>query len=82
MLLVTGQPPGFTSNAISQNGRTGSFRPAERWKKRLGSRFYQESARAKTKNGNSFLRPSSMERAKTGGQEIRGFLQGILPLGA
>jgi hypothetical protein len=50
-------------------------------RKRLSKRFYQEIATAYT-DGNSFLRPSSMERAKTRGKEIRDFLQGIRPLGA
>jgi hypothetical protein len=35
-------------------GRTGSFRPIGDWKKAADSRFYQESARAKTENGNFF----------------------------
>ena len=51
-------------------------------RKQLGKQFYQEIATANTENGNSFLRPSSVERAKTRGKEIRDFLQGILPLGA
>src|ERR1700676_2028403 len=50
-------------------GRTGSFRFAERWKKRLGSRFYQECARAKNKNGNSFM--SSFEDGDLGREALR-----------
>jgi len=34
-------------------GRTGSFSVCADWKRRLGARFYQESARAKMENGNS-----------------------------
>jgi hypothetical protein len=34
-------------------GRTGTFRPAGDWKKAAGNWFYQESASAKTENGNS-----------------------------
>jgi hypothetical protein len=61
-------------------GRTGSFRPAERWRKRLRSRFYQESARAKTENGNSFLSLSRMELAKTGGKKSVAPFKGYYPL--
>ena len=46
-----GQPPGFISARFPKMGRTGSFRPGKDWKERLGSRFYQENARAKTENG-------------------------------
>ena len=40
---------------FSEIGRTGSIRFAKRWKKRLGTRFYQKCARAKNKNENSFM---------------------------
>src|SRR6266436_2787692 len=53
-----GQPPGLIPARFPKIGRTGSFRFAERWKKRLGSGFYQESARAKTENGNLFITSS------------------------
>ena len=58
-----GQPPGLIPARFPKIGRTGSFRFAERWKKRLGSRFYQESARAKNKNGKTSLWPSERTQA-------------------
>jgi hypothetical protein len=43
------QPPGLIPARFPKIGGTGNFRSAERWKKRLETRFYQEIARAKTK---------------------------------
>jgi len=63
------QPPGLIPARFPKIGRTGSFRFAERWKKRLGSRFYQECARAKNKNGNSFM--SSFEDGDLGREALR-----------
>ena len=53
MRLVMGQPPGFTPARFPKMRRTGSFSVCADWKRRLGTQFYQESARAKTENGNS-----------------------------
>jgi hypothetical protein len=53
MRVVTGQPLGFTPHAISQNGQNRKFFGLCGLEKPAGSRFYQESARAKTENGNS-----------------------------
>jgi hypothetical protein len=50
-----GQPPDLIPARFPKIGRTGSIRFAKRWKKRLGTRFYQKCARAKNKNGNSFM---------------------------
>jgi D-lactate dehydrogenase (cytochrome) len=70
-----GQPPGLIAAQLPKISRTGSFRFAERWEKRLGSRFYQERARAKNKNGNSFM--SSLKlvtKALCCGQNTKGLM--------
>jgi hypothetical protein len=53
MGVVTGQPLGFTPTRFPKMGRTGSFSVCADWKRRLGARCCQESARAKIENGNS-----------------------------
>jgi hypothetical protein len=50
MRVVTGNLPGFTPTRFPKMGRTGNFRPAEHWRKRLSSHFCQEIAMANTEN--------------------------------
>jgi hypothetical protein len=42
----------YTNLVGTLNGQNGNFRPAERLRKRLGKRFYQEIATANTEKGN------------------------------
>src|ERR1700738_3860833 len=46
-----GTTSGFDCSAISQNKQNRKFSVCRALGKRLGSRFYQESARGKNKNG-------------------------------